>query len=518
MFLLSALTWQRTQGDLGEGLLPGFVVGMSGFLGFQPAFMLCLLIMAWSSIWFFTSRIEKPGSRVLKILALTLCLSILVSFGDGGSLEGGSSLGGALAGRLVYVFGFTFSSLLVAAAALVFFLLSTDFFFYSYFEGIGRDTQRSKTSLDDEGVEAATVQAFESLAANPRERRELRAERAALRRRSPAGRPSLVIEEDPLDRVFPGPVDTTVAEEALAEEAPAAIEEPLVAAPEAESELEIEAGLVSAEEADEEVESIRVIERPSRRRQAEPVDSEAEVAQDHEAVEVTADLEIAAAEISIGQAEEEEEEEEEYEYEEEEEDEEEGEELEYEDEDAEEEAEEDDAEEEDEEEYEYEEEEVELEADEDAEDGDELEDDEEYEYVEVEYEEEEEAPEEEADELIPELPSAQASPVEELQADDELAESVEEPAVILPRPRRHSKRQGTLFPSAEGAGDLVDEAARLVIANDRASASFLRRRLRISRQEALGVIQSLCEQGVVDCPEGASQGRVIMDMAQWESR
>ncbi len=521
VFLLSALTWQRTQGDLGDGLLPGLVVGMSEFLGFQPAFMLCLLVMAWSSIWFFSSRIEKPGSRVLKILALTLCLSILVSLKtEGVNPEQGGILGRALAGRLMYVFGYTFTSLLVAVVGIAFFLLSTDFFFYSYFEGIGRDAKRSQTSLDDEGVETATVQAFESLAAKsvesslllePRplvrgkvesglsepeaseqEAGELspRERRAAMRRRAPRGRPTQVIEEDPLDRVFPGPLETTVAEQAVADE-------PLLDS----EDLEI-AALAGLED---DVEDIRVIERPaSTIKEEEPV------------ADVTADFEIAVAEISEGlEAEEEEELEDE---------------AEFEDEEDEEEYEEEEEEEgEEEEEYEEDEEEAEEEEEEEDEEEDEDEDEEEYEeeedeedeeeYEEVGFEEEEEeSPEEEAVELVLDAGEEEEEAEEEEEDAEEAEELAVEPTVLLPRPRRHPKRQGNLFPSAEGDGNLVDEAARLVIANDRASASFLRRRLRISRQEALGVIEALSQEGVVDCDAGASQGRVIMDLAQWESR
>jgi len=299
-----------------------------------------------------------------------------------------------------------------------------------------------KAKFDDEGVEAATVQAFESLAEQAPavastaatgsktgrySQRGVR--RLDVQRRYPSGRPTQVLEEDPLDRVFPGPL----------------------VSPELESspELEPEPELAEAEDFGLAIEAAEV----ENEEVAEAEEEEVDEAADEEEVAETEDQEVEET------------------------------------------AEEQEA-----------DEEVEGTADEEEED---------------EYEEEEDSDadgEHEEDDGFAEGRAEQDLADQRAEAGAEPPSGAVEDAVILPRPRHHSRRQGSLFPGAEGDESLVDEAARLVISHDRASASFLRRRLRISRQEAIEVIHTLKQRGVLECEEGAAQGSVVMDLETWEAR
>jgi DNA segregation ATPase FtsK/SpoIIIE-like protein len=57
--------------------------------------------------------------------------------------------------------------------------------------------------------------------------------------------------------------------------------------------------------------------------------------------------------------------------------------------------------------------------------------------------------------------------------------------------------------------ELVAEAEQLVVEFRRASANFLRRRLRISLDESLDLLQELARRGVIDCEVGSAQGRLV---------
>jgi hypothetical protein len=170
-FLLSAMTSLRVQGDLPsppEGTLAGGVVALYRLFGFEPLFMVCVLTLTWSSIWFLTGRVERPLSRLARIGALGLSLAILVNLRiDGVHPSGAGELGALLASRLASVISPAISIFAVAVAAVAALLLATDFFFYGHFERLGarrlaaRDAGRSEPEPE---VDVAEQSELESLA------------------------------------------------------------------------------------------------------------------------------------------------------------------------------------------------------------------------------------------------------------------------------------------------------------------------------------------------------------------
>jgi len=170
-FLLSAMTSLRVQGDLPsppEGTLAGGVVALYRLFGFEPLFMVCVLTLTWSSIWFLTGRVERPLSRLARIGALGLSLAILVNLRVDGVLpSGGGELGALLASRLASVVSPAISIFAVAVAAVAALLLATDFFFYGHFERLGarrlgaRDLGTPAPEVDE--VDAVEQEELESL-------------------------------------------------------------------------------------------------------------------------------------------------------------------------------------------------------------------------------------------------------------------------------------------------------------------------------------------------------------------
>ena len=59
--------------------------------------------------------------------------------------------------------------------------------------------------------------------------------------------------------------------------------------------------------------------------------------------------------------------------------------------------------------------------------------------------------------------------------------------------------------------ELVSDARELVVQFRRASANFLRRRLRVGEVEALALMQELARRGVIECDADAAHGRVRVD-------
>ena len=140
MFALAALvTYQLHAGEQEpESFLQRLVVGIYQFIGFVPSFFFFLLVISWSSIWFFTGRLERPRTRLGRLLALTLALAVWVNLQPSGSepsLAAGV-LGYYIGTSMVNMLGYFLSVLLVAPMALATLLLATDFFFYRYFEGV----------------------------------------------------------------------------------------------------------------------------------------------------------------------------------------------------------------------------------------------------------------------------------------------------------------------------------------------------------------------------------------------
>jgi hypothetical protein len=165
-FFLSALTYYRVRGPAGdEHGLAGVVAALYRFLGFEPAFMFWLLVMAWGSIWFITGRLDRLGGRLARIAGLTLCLAILINLRPGSDAVGDNGvLGEFLAQRMQSAFGSSVSTILIAVAALASLLLATDFFFYRHFEGL---TRSAVGDAVDDGVEPAAVEALKGLRLEP---------------------------------------------------------------------------------------------------------------------------------------------------------------------------------------------------------------------------------------------------------------------------------------------------------------------------------------------------------------
>lgn len=63
---------------------------------------------------------------------------------------------------------------------------------------------------------------------------------------------------------------------------------------------------------------------------------------------------------------------------------------------------------------------------------------------------------------------------------------------------------------------LLDEAARLVLSANRASATFLQRRLRVSFDEARTLLEQLRDAGIVGGEPGEAYGPVLSDLETWE--
>ena len=76
VFFLSSLIYYHVRHDAIEArsALQMAVAGVYRIAGFAPAVLCFLLALTWSSIWFATGQLERPVSRVLRLLAMTLML------------------------------------------------------------------------------------------------------------------------------------------------------------------------------------------------------------------------------------------------------------------------------------------------------------------------------------------------------------------------------------------------------------------------------------------------------------
>jgi hypothetical protein len=138
-------------------------------IGFAPAVMLCGLVIVWSTIWLATGRLERPLSRVARLLALAVMLGIFLNLGDGDvepALHKGQ-LGAWLADTLVGTFGYWPSLLVVWAMTFASLLLATDFFFHEGFERLrGTASRDAAARATESGVEPAVTEHLRGLAAN----------------------------------------------------------------------------------------------------------------------------------------------------------------------------------------------------------------------------------------------------------------------------------------------------------------------------------------------------------------
>lgn len=247
VFLLYGLTHYHLQvqgtGVATQGPFQGLVALVYDVLGFVPSFMVCLLVLVWSSIWFFSGNIRRPWGRVARILAFGLSLALVVSLSpeSAEATHPGGFIGGFLATRLVSVFGYAASTLLAASVALASVLLATDFFFFRYFDSLSRDVhgvpQRPPKPSMEHGVEAEAVEQLRTLRF-PEEEPSAAA----------ASSGPITIEEDPLDFAYQE-TGTAVLDEPAPELEEA--REPEVQEPEAQ---ELEADEPAEEEVEEEAE------------------------------------------------------------------------------------------------------------------------------------------------------------------------------------------------------------------------------------------------------------------------
>ena len=154
VFFLSSLIYYHVRHDAIEvrSVLQVAVAGVYRIAGFAPAVLCFLLALTWSSIWFATGQLERPVSRVLRLLAMTLMLGVFLNVGDGGRSwhPHKGELGAWFAGHLLEAFGYLPSLVLVWAVTFASLLLATDFFFSESFE-------RLRQRPADAGVEVAVT-------------------------------------------------------------------------------------------------------------------------------------------------------------------------------------------------------------------------------------------------------------------------------------------------------------------------------------------------------------------------
>jgi hypothetical protein len=179
-FALSALVSFHVRADsAGEprSLLQAGIVDIYLGVGFVPAFLFFLLVLAWSSIWFLTGRIDRPGIRLLRLLGLTLSLAIWVNLRaePATAPAHAGAIGAWIGGRMVSALGYVLSTLIVAPITLASLLLATDYFFYRYFEALGASPAPEQPpqggGVVDAGVEVEVTEQFKALSneiASPR--------------------------------------------------------------------------------------------------------------------------------------------------------------------------------------------------------------------------------------------------------------------------------------------------------------------------------------------------------------
>ncbi|MEO6596620.1 MAG: hypothetical protein ABIP94_17875, partial [Planctomycetota bacterium] len=156
VFCLAALVYYRLYYGVLEvrSAMQVLIATIYGTVGFAPAVLCFLLVLTWSSIWFATGKLERPVSRVLRLLAMTVMLGVFLNLGDGDVTAAAhkGELGAWLAGRLVAAIGYPASLVLVWVVTFASLLLATDFFFSESFERL-----RSRQARPESGVEVAVT-------------------------------------------------------------------------------------------------------------------------------------------------------------------------------------------------------------------------------------------------------------------------------------------------------------------------------------------------------------------------
>lgn len=105
-------------------------------MGLAPAVMFFLLVAVWSVIWSVRGVLERPASKLVRLLVMALMIGIWVNLGDGGvapALHKGA-IGAWFAEALHASFGYWPSLLVVGAMTIASVMLATDFLFADLFE------------------------------------------------------------------------------------------------------------------------------------------------------------------------------------------------------------------------------------------------------------------------------------------------------------------------------------------------------------------------------------------------
>lgn len=113
-------------------------------MGLAPAVMFFLLVAVWSVIWSVRGVLERPASKLVRLLAMALMIGIWVNLGDGGvapALHKGA-IGAWFAEALHASFGYWPSLLLVGLMTIASVMLATDFLFADLFEQHRLDLRR----------------------------------------------------------------------------------------------------------------------------------------------------------------------------------------------------------------------------------------------------------------------------------------------------------------------------------------------------------------------------------------
>lgn len=162
-FSLSALVYYHLRQNVFEVRSPlqQFYAGIYRTVGFAPAVMFFGLAILWSTIWLAVGRLDRPASRLLRLVAMAVMLGVFLNLGDGGvspAVHKGA-LGAWFAETLVGAFGYWPSLLLVWAITFASLLLATDFFFHESFERL-----RVPPQPKEAGVEAVVTDHLRGLA------------------------------------------------------------------------------------------------------------------------------------------------------------------------------------------------------------------------------------------------------------------------------------------------------------------------------------------------------------------
>ncbi|MCK5942715.1 MAG: hypothetical protein KAI24_12135 [Planctomycetes bacterium] len=146
-----------------QSFLQQMFAGIYDAFGWAPSVVFCLLVFAWSLIWFVTGVLERPASRVARLLVMAVMLGVFLNLGDGGvaSAPHKGAFGAWLAGRLVAAIGYVPSLVIVWITTFASLLLATDWFFSDWFD------RSRKASSHEGGVEDEVTEHLRGLADIP---------------------------------------------------------------------------------------------------------------------------------------------------------------------------------------------------------------------------------------------------------------------------------------------------------------------------------------------------------------